>query len=144
MRKVMFLIVLQIRELDNSCPRVKELPAELTSTRARRKKDTSYKRPPKLYYGFGMDFLDFVDYYDRNTATLPRVLPDLPPNCHPSGPMGIIKCIVESHLTTLCTFLITTAPISSPDYWMVIPLYDNFDIYYDELETMTKKKFSRY
>lgn len=90
------LISSQLKAASEDYPKGKALSEELQLDR-KRLKDDSYMRPRKLFYGFGVNIQDFIDYHQRYNLPRPppeddrsllwlymmdQVLEDLKKTCH--------------------------------------------------------------
>ncbi|KAF9061525.1 hypothetical protein BDP27DRAFT_1337924 [Rhodocollybia butyracea] len=110
------------------CPTEKELPEEYRYNIRRRMLDPEYTRPRKLFYGFGVDIQDFLNYHRGNKLPLP------PPMERRAQVWDHIMDEVMDDLSARCNFELRCILPLSPDYNYVISLYDSWYISVQELE----------
>lgn len=118
---------------DDSCLKQRELPTDYKPDyRAiALSKSRAYRPPGRLFYGFGLNFQDVIDYADKYSLIDPSVDSDGGGARYVSA-----RCVGLDHLRDLCRFedLDITLPIS-PEYQIVLAMYDNYTIDEFELET---------
>ncbi|KAJ3903640.1 hypothetical protein F5879DRAFT_958640 [Lentinula edodes] len=100
------------------CSTEKTLPEEYRFNVRRWRLEPGYIKPRKLFYGFGLDIQDFIDYHQRHQ------LPRPPPNGQPS----------ELDLSAHCRFKLQRILPLSPKYDYTIALYNSHHISITELE----------
>ncbi|KAF9059275.1 hypothetical protein BDP27DRAFT_514495 [Rhodocollybia butyracea] len=110
------------------CTTGKELPEEYHFDVRRWKLDPQYIRPQKLFYGFGVDIQDFLEYHQRH---------QLPPPLEVGRRAHLWYCImtaVMDDLSAHCKFELRRIPPLSRRYNYMIVLYDSHHISVQELE----------
>ncbi|KAF9038403.1 hypothetical protein BDP27DRAFT_1347825 [Rhodocollybia butyracea] len=110
------------------CPTEKELPEEYRYNTRRLRMDPEYRRPRKLFYGFGVDIQDFLDYHKNHQLPLPPPVERRPQAWH-----RIMDAVMED-LCARCNFEIRRILPLSPHYDYVISFYDSYYIRVQELE----------
>ncbi|KAF9059282.1 hypothetical protein BDP27DRAFT_1341782 [Rhodocollybia butyracea] len=110
------------------CPTEKELPEEFRYNIRRRKLDPQYTKPRKLFYGFGVDIQDFLDYHKRHQLPLP------PPMERRATVWHHIIHTVTKDISAHCNFELRSILPLSPHYDYMISLYDSHYISIQELE----------
>lgn len=92
------------------------------------RKSKTYRAPGKLYYGFGLSYKDIIDYAERHSPIDPSITSAARRYAH-------ARSVTLERLRELCQFndLETALPIS-PEYQVVLAMYDNYTIAEFELE----------
>ncbi|KAJ3782938.1 hypothetical protein GGU10DRAFT_68680 [Lentinula aff. detonsa] len=111
---------------DEDCPPPgKHLPNELRLDRKRLKRDAKYRKPEKLFYGFGVNIRDCLEYHQTHHLPLPKYRTK-----HMLW-LSIMKDVVK-HLRQICRhdfqFVMPRAY-----YDMEIALYDSYTIHRENL-----------
>ncbi|KAJ3745871.1 hypothetical protein DFH05DRAFT_1524148 [Lentinula detonsa] len=111
---------------DEDCPPPgKHLSYELRLDRRRLKRDAKYRKPEKLFYGFGVNIGDCLEYHQTHNLPLPKY-------CNKQMLwLSIMKDVVK-HLRQVCRhdfqFVMPRAY-----YDMEIALYDSYTIHRENL-----------
>lgn len=85
--------------------------------------------PLKLYYGFGLNYEDCVDYYLHSND-----IPLIPTEKGPTGCLAVLLSFhVAKHLCDICDHHFEITIPQSADYQLLLSLYSNHDIDYREL-----------
>lgn len=85
--------------------------------------------PPKLYFGFGLNYEDCVDYYLRSVD-----IPSIPTEKGPTGCLAVLLSFhVAKHLSDICDHYFEITIPQSADYQLLLSLYSNHDIDFREL-----------
>ncbi|KAJ3782937.1 hypothetical protein GGU11DRAFT_756871 [Lentinula aff. detonsa] len=111
---------------DEDCPPPgKHLPYELRLDRRRLKRDAKYQKPEKLFYGFGANIRDVLEYHRTHGLPLP--------NCQTTDLMWLF--IMEDVVKHLCKVCRHDFQFVMPrgDYDMEIALYDSYTIHRENL-----------
>ncbi|KAJ3886531.1 hypothetical protein GG344DRAFT_57287, partial [Lentinula edodes] len=109
------------------CSTEKRLPEEYRFNVRRFRLEPGYIKPRKLFYGFGVDIQDFIDYHQRHQ--LPR-----PPPMEQASLWHYITDDVMDDLNAHCHFKLQRILPLSPKYDCAIALYNSHHISVTELE----------
>ncbi|KAF9061539.1 hypothetical protein BDP27DRAFT_1428839 [Rhodocollybia butyracea] len=111
-----------------ACLTGKDLPEEYCLNVRRWRLDPEYNKPQNLFYGFGVDIQDFLDYHQRHQ--LPR-----PPRTKRQDFLWLsIMDAVTADLSVHCNFKIRRMLPLCDDYDYMIIFYDSHHISIQELE----------
>ncbi|KAJ3912753.1 hypothetical protein F5877DRAFT_53540 [Lentinula edodes] len=122
------LFTIQIKVASKDYPKGKALPENLKLDRERLK-DFSYDKPYKLFYGFGVNLQDFIEYHQKHN--LPK-----PP---PSTKLSIVRqCMVHQVLEDLqkhCDFDWFELHLAmAVEYKYILVIYDSYTFDRAEME----------
>ncbi|KAJ3803691.1 hypothetical protein F5876DRAFT_71244 [Lentinula aff. lateritia] len=109
-------------------PPGKEVPAKYRLDRVRLRRDPDYVKPEKLYWAFGINIQDCVEYHRKHN--LPR-----PPPGFEKGRFiwSYIMCDVEEDLRKHCHYGLRFLSPVSVEYALMIIIYDSHSIAYSKL-----------
>ncbi|KIK60157.1 hypothetical protein GYMLUDRAFT_1000033 [Collybiopsis luxurians FD-317 M1] len=127
--------IAKIQGMIAGCPKGRDLPERFHIDYQVKNKYAWYKDPPKLFYGFGLDIKDCLEYYRAHRD-------DFPPAdfSRPSDIASWIIMAVEARLTKLCRHRVRTEDALSLDYDMVLYIYDSPFFQHFELEDHEEKE----
>ncbi|KAJ3992319.1 hypothetical protein F5050DRAFT_1715382 [Lentinula boryana] len=111
---------------DEDCPPPgKHLPYEFRLDRKRLKRDAKYQKPERLFYAFGANIRDVLEYHRMHGLPLP--------NCHTKELMWLfIMQDVVKHLCRVCRHDFQFV-MPRGDCDMAIGLYDSYTIHRENL-----------
>ncbi|KAJ3903459.1 hypothetical protein F5879DRAFT_1002458 [Lentinula edodes] len=109
-------------------PPGKEVPAQYRLDRVRLRRDPDYVKPEKLYWAFGINIQDCVEYHRKHN--LPR-----PPPGFEKGRFiwSMITHDVEQDLRKHCNYGLRFLSPVSVEYALMIIIYDSHSIAYSKL-----------
>ncbi|KAJ3915799.1 hypothetical protein F5877DRAFT_24456, partial [Lentinula edodes] len=110
------------------CSMEKKLPEEYRFNARRFRLEPGYIKPRILFYGFGVDIQDFLDYHQRHQ------LPRPPPLDNRASLWHFIMDQVIDDLNDCCSFKLERVLPLSPKYDYTIALYNSHHISITELE----------
>ncbi|KAF9038401.1 hypothetical protein BDP27DRAFT_1435445 [Rhodocollybia butyracea] len=110
------------------CTTDKELTEEYRFDVRRWKLDPEYAKPQRLFYGFGVDIQDFIEYHQRHQ------LPPPPSMDRRANLWHAIMDAVMDDLSAHCKFELRRIPPLSRNYNSMIVLYNSHHISVQELE----------
>ncbi|KAJ3804555.1 hypothetical protein F5876DRAFT_82969 [Lentinula aff. lateritia] len=110
------------------CSTEKKLPEEYRFNVRRWRLEPGYIKPRKLFYGFGVDIQDFIDYHQRHQ------LPRPPPMDNRASLWHYIMDDVMEDLSARCRFKLQRILPLSPKYDYTIALYNSHHLSITELE----------
>ncbi|KAJ3915802.1 hypothetical protein F5877DRAFT_81486 [Lentinula edodes] len=110
------------------CSMEKTLPEEYRFNVRRWRLEPGYIKPRELFYGFGVDIQDFIDYHQRHQ------LPRPPPMKSRASLWYYIMDDVMEDLSARCRFKLQHISPLSPKYDYTIALYNSHHLSVTELE----------